>query len=635
MQIKFAAAQIEIVGGRPDLNIRKALQAVEEAKAKGIDILLLPELCLSGAIIGDLWEQTAFLKDCASYGEELIAASQGICLIFGNIALDPAKVNEDGRIRKYNAAFIAQDGKLIPGAIPQHPYVIKYALPDYRLFEDSRYFHSLFKLQPELNPPLSIPEILQPVTVDIRGEKVKLGILIAEDGWAENYFYDVAKILSGNGAQILCNISSSPFTLNKNHKRQKVFSAQVKECGIPLIYCNHIGIQNSGKNVFTYDGCSCAYSANGILLASGERFRELLLPVDFYTETGAISSTYGIEAPMSETAEIYTALHYGAAGFLHQMNISKMTIGISGGIDSAVSAAFYINILGPENVLLVNMPSQYNSSLTKNLAKQMAEALGTNYTIMPIDESVEMSRKQLTETPIHSYLHDKDFRLELTPLAMENIQARDRGARIIAGLSSAWGGAFSCNSNKTELTVGYATFYGDISGALAILGDLWKYQVYALGHYLNEVIFQKEVIAGEVFRIAPSAELSSSQTVGTGGDPLVYPYHDYLFRSFIEKWDKVSPEDILRWYQEGCLEEKIGCEKGIVARLFPTAEAFIADLERWWKLFCGFAVAKRIQAPPVMSITKRSYGNDHREAQLSPYYSRGYYELKNFLLKNN
>ena len=132
----------------------------------------------------------------------------------------------------------------------------------------------------------------------------------------------------------------------------------------------------------------------------------------------------------------------------------------------------------------------------------------------------------------------------------------------------------------------------------------------------------------------PSAELSPEQTVGNGGDPLVYPYHDKLFALFIESWHKTSPADILRWYSEDTLAEHLDCPQQLIDETFKDAAAFITDLERWWKLFCGLAVAKRIQAPPIISISRRAYGYDHREAQLTPYFSREYYKLKSELLKN-
>jgi NAD+ synthase (glutamine-hydrolysing) len=293
----------------------------------------------------------------------------------------------------------------------------------------------------------------------------------------------------------------------------------------------------------------------------------------------------------------------------------------------------YADILGAENVLLINLPSIYNSETTKNIAYNLAKNLGANYAVIPISHSCEHTEEQLTTTPITNMANGSSFNLELSNIVKENIQARDRGARIIAAASAAFGGAFSCNSNKAEITVGYCTFYGDICGALAMIGDLWKHQVYALGRYMNEQIFKREVIPEEIFNIRPSAELASSQTVGTGGDPLIYEYHDYLLTSFVENWHKTTPADILRWYKAGTLAAELGCDEKIISEAFSTPAEFIADLERWWRLFAGFSVAKRIQAPPIMSITKRAFGYDHREAQLTPYFSREYYQLKEELLK--
>lgn len=630
--IKFACAQIEIIAGRPDLNTKKILETILSAKKTNIDILIFPEMSIPGYLLGDLWEQTAFLEDCESFGQQIIAATTNIAVIFGNVALDHNKVNEDGRIRKYNAAFVAQNGALIAG-YGDYPFVIKNSLPNYRVFDDSRYFYSLNKLLSE--SIITLEETVRPIKIQIRDTMINLGLFLCEDGWTENYFTNIPNLLAKNGADILCNISSSPFTLKKNDKRHHIFSEQAKTNKLPLLYCNNVGVQNNGKNVFTYDGCSCVYNNCGELLTTAKSFNEELLTFTLTPNTKNINITSSPHILSEEPSEIYNALKYGAQKFLQQMNIKKMVIGLSGGIDSAVTAAFYANILGPENILLVNMPSQYNSQLTQNLAQTMAAALKTNYLIMPIQETVDFTIKQITTTSVHNYANNTDFNLILTPLATENIQARDRGARIIAGLSAAFNGAFSCNANKAELSVGYATFYGDIAGCLALIGDLWKHQVYALGHYLNNEIFKKEVIPETVFNITPSAELSSIQTVGTGGDPLTYTYHDYLFKAFIENWSKISPAEILEWYINNTLESKLGCEKAIVHKLFSTDALFIADLEHWWNLFCGFAVAKRIQAPPILSITKRSYGYDHREAQLSPYFSIKYLELKKQLLAKN
>ena len=628
MTVRFACAQIEVIPGRPDINFATILNAIEKAKSEHIDILILPELSIPGYFLGDLWEQPAFLEDCQTYGNKIIAASENICIIFGNVAVDKAKFNEDGRMRKYNAAFVAQDGKLLKGALP-YPFLIKSSLPNYREFDDSRYFHSLRKLPQELST--TIDELVKPIMVTIRNETLNLGIMLCEDGWTTNYLVNIPGLLAKNGADILCNISCSPFSLHKNQKRHRVFGEQAKTCLLPLLYCNNVGVQNNGKNVFTFDGCSCAYQNNGALLTDAPAYIEYFLITAFDTNTKLLSAETAVHDNCSEITEIYRAIRYGAKRFLQQIGISKMTIGVSGGIDSAVTAAFYVDILGPDNVLLVNMPSMYNSPLTKNLALMLAESLKCNYCVMPIQESVDHTNAQLTQTPIHNYYSNTTFSLELSSLARENIQARDR-TRLLAALASSFGGGFSCNSNKAEITVGYATFYGDLTGVLAMIGDLWKNQVYELGHYLNDKIFNQEVIPDEIFKISPSAELSAEQTVGVGGDPMIYEYHDFLFRAFVERWDKASPSDILLWYMEGTLEETIGCQKGTVKKYFPTNKAFVDDLEHWWKLFSGFAVAKRIQAPPIISLSRRAYGYDHREAQLMPYFSLEYQCLKTNLL---
>lgn len=629
MLIKIICGQMEIIPGRPDLNYQKISNIIGQAKEKKADILLLPEMCLPGYLIGDLWEQQTFLDDCAYYAQQIAAQAENLCIVFGSVATEKGKINEDGRIRKYNTAYICQNGTMLSGYLGRN-FIIKNSLPNYREFDDARYFHSLQKLCAEEN--IAIADALQPIAITINGQQIKLGVMLCEDGWTDNYQYNIPSILAEKEATLLCNLSCSPYSLGKNKKRHRLLAAQSQAASKPLIYCNNVGIQNNGKNIFTYDGSSCVYNASGKLAAALPMFTDELLEFTWNTETNEINSANIPAEPPQETDIIYHTLRYGTQQFLKQCGINKMTIGLSGGIDSAVTAAMYTDILEPENVLLLNLPSRYNSEATKNIAQRLAEKLHTNYAVMPITESCQHTEKQLTLTPVTNFSSNTTFNLELSRLQRENIQARDRGARLIAAAAAAFGGAFSCNSNKSEIAIGYATFYGDICGALAMIGDLWKHQVYALGHYLNDEIFKDEVIPNEIFTIRPSAELSEEQTVGVGGDPLVYEYHDYLFKAFMERWHKITPADILRWYKNNTLAAELGCSNKIIQDTFPDNHAFIADLERWWKLFSGFAVAKRIQAPPILSLSKRSFGYDHREAQLTPYFSREYYQLKEELL---
>lgn len=630
MQIKIICGQMETIPGRPDLNFSKIMQLISAARSRKADILLLPEMCVPGYLIGDTWEQQTYLDDCEYYNEKIIGASEGLCIMFGSVATEKDKLNEDGRLRKYNAAFACSGGRTCGGYLGRR-FIIKNSLPNYREFDDGRYFYSLQKLCAEEGACVS--EELRPIELDIRGRRVKIGLMLCEDGWTENYHLNVPQTLAANGAQLLCNLSCSPYSLGKNRKRNRLFGAQAAQAGIPLAYCNNVGIQNNGKNVFTYDGCTSVYDGAGTLVTSAEMYDDTLLEFYWDPDAGTVAAPNPPVSLPEQPESVYRALRYGTDKFLRQCGIGKMTVGLSGGIDSAVTAAMYADILGPENVLLLNLPSRYNSGLTRSLAEKLAQNLGACYGVIPIGESCSHTIRQLETTPIANLGAGSAFHLQLSGLVKENIQARDRGARVIAAASAAFGGAFSCNSNKAEISVGYATFYGDICGALAMIGDLWKHQVYALGRYLNEEIFRREVIPEGIFTIRPSAELSPEQTVGTGGDPLIYPYHDYLLRAFIENWHKTTPADVLRWYREGVLAEELGCSEEIIRTSFPDAKAFIDDLERWWKLFAGFSVAKRIQAPPIMSITKRAYGYDHREAQLTPYFSREYLRLKEELLK--
>lgn len=632
MALKIACGQMEIIAGRPDLNTKKMLELIGLAKNDKVDILLFPELAVPGSMIGDLWEQTDFLKDCETYGQEIIEAAQDIIVIFGNVAIDWKRKNKDGHVRKYNAAFAAQDGKLVPTG-QGLDYVAKTSLPAYREFDDPRYFSGQEMLLKDKR--ISLKNGMGLVTVTLHGQEYKMGLLLCEDGWTENYPVNVPAMLKQSGADIFCNLSNSPFTLGKNSKRHVLFGSQAKELKLPVIYCNNTGIQNTGKNIYTFDGQSCVYGPDGMVKAAAPMFEEKLLSFSWDKEHDKIRA-YAAQDELITTEDddaeiLYKTIRYGTSRFLQQTGIKRMVLGASGGIDSAVTAALFTDILGPHQVLLVNMPSRYNSELTKNLAQNLAENLGCCYTITPINESVSHTVEQLY-TPIHNYTTNRDFKVELTGLMYENIQARDRGSRILAGFSAAFKGGISCNANKAEITVGYGTFYGDLIGLFCPLGDLWKHQVYALGKYLNESVFKRNVIPEQIFTIRPSAELSQEQTVGNGGDPLVYEYHDYLLRAFVENWDTSSPAEILKHYIHHDLEAFLGCRAGILSQIFHTHAAFCKDLERWYGLFTGLAVAKRIQAPPILSLSKRAFGTDYREAQLTTYYSLEYKSLKEKLL---
>ena len=627
--LRIALAQMRVIPGHPSRNTETMLRMITKAKQQDADLVVFPEMAISGYLLGDTWEQTSFLEDCEECGREIIAASKEVAVIFGNVAVDWTKKNNDGRVRKYNAFFTAQDGRLVaPDAMP-YPFAVKTLMPNYREFDDTRHFFSLQKLAKELG--VATEHLISPVRLSVHDREYAFGCLLCEDGWSDDYGLSPMKILrEKDRPDFFVNISSSPYTLGKNAKRHRVFSRLAAEAGAPLFYVNNVGVQNNGKTVYTFDGSNAAYDARGILRLSGAPYEEAIYVFDLETLSERKPVTIAEEP---EAAYIFRALSYGVRLFLESIGMKRVVVGASGGIDSAVAAALYARVLPPENLLLVNMPSVYNSETTKGLARRLAENLGCRYATIPIQPSVELTIRQLESATVENLFDGTTEQLSVSSFMAENIQARDRSARVLAGLAAAFGGGFTCNANKAETTVGYSTLYGDQSGFLSALADLWKYQVYDLARYLNESVYKREVIPQETIDIVPSAELSDQQNVDKGqGDPLRYPYHDYLFRSFVERWQKATPQDILEWYAEGTLEKELGCAPGLVAKYFPTAKDFIDDLERWWNQFSGLAVAKRIQAPPVLAVSRRAFGFDHRESQNGPYYTKKYKTLKAKLL---
>ncbi len=625
--MRIRLAQMEVHPGHPRENTARMIAQIATARQAGIELIAFPEMAIPGYIIGDEWERHAFLRECERCGGRLREQSHGIVVVFGNVAMDWRRRNEDGRVRKYNAMFVAEAGHFTGPRSGPYPYVIKTLLPNYREFDDSRHFCDLRKLALEEHRPLS--ELIAPVPL----RHAILGGLLCEDAWDMDYSVSPLQILAETDADFFLNISASPFTFNKNHKRNRVFSAQAAKLHRPLLYVNQVGIQNNGKTVFSFDGLSCVYDSLGGHRECKPAFAEAVLDIDL-----PVGKPLRLPGPLALREDaigtMSEALLYGTRKFLELCRVERVVVGISGGVDSAVVAALYRRLLPPENLLLVNMPSRHNSQTTRTLALDLARRLECMVAEIPIEDSVALTRRQIDGLEIHRADGSQSRTLSLGDLAMENVQARDRSSRILAALASAFGGVFTCNANKSELTVGYTTLYGDLGGYLANIADLWKMEVYAIATHLNERVFGRIAIPPGVMSLTPSAELSPAQNVDEGkGDPLIYPYHDHLFRSWVERWDRAAPEDILGWYLDGNLEEQLGYA-GRVRDLFPTPAAFIADLERWWNQYQGMGVAKRIQAPPVLALKKRAFGFDHRESQMGPTYTEHYEELKAKTLGN-
>ncbi len=615
--VRTRLVQLEVEPGAPRANTARMLAAIEQARADGVALVVFPELAVPGCLLGDAWERTAFLRECEACGETLRAASQGLVLVFGNVAIDWNKRNEDGRVRKYNGLFFAEDGRWLAPGRGVAPCVIKTLQPNYRAFDDARHFFDTRRLSVELGVPLDA--LVAPVATRRAG---LLGGLLCEDAWDGDYAASPGRMLAAQGAERLIVSSCSPFTRGKPGKRFRVCRALAQAAQRPVLYVNCVGVQDIGKTVYAFDGGSGVYDAAGRVTEGPGAFEAGNLTLD--VPAGAAPFARADHTASGDgVADIAQAIQYGTAAFMRRLKVRRVVIGISGGIDSAVAAALYARLVPPGDLLLVSMPGPYTSPTTRGLARQIAERLGSRFTEIPIGAAVDLTRDQFAGLAVAG-----GGGLALDDTALENVQARDRGSRVLSAAAAAFGGVISCNANKSEITVGYGTLYGDILGWLALIGDLWKGDVYDLGRHLNEGVYGREVIPQQVFDIVPSAELSRAQAVEQGlGDPLIYPYHDCLFRAWVERWERATPEEILAWYLADEIETQIGYP-GRIRDLFPDAARFVADLERWWHLHQGLAVAKRLQAPPVLAVSRRAFGFDLREAQLGVRDSDRYRDLR-------
>ena len=631
---RLALAQMRVVPGCAEANVDRMLRLIDTARRAAAEVVVFSEMCVPGYLIGDLWEVDAYVTEWASHSRRLCDASKGLTLLFGNVATDADAIGEDGRLRKYNAVVVCNDGHFVerdvPAGLPPgvHPKTLQ---PNYRFFDDDRHFYSLRNLADDAGR--SVDDWIVPFEVPTVSGSFRFGAQLCEDLWCDDYTshgdpLDTYGLFAQRQVDAVFNLSASPWTWQKNDKRHRTVRQTLTRQGesgapVPFLYVNQVGAQNNGKNVLVFDGDTTAYEADGTLAAQAAPWRESILCVGggadpdlLAVEPSAVVTVPVDEAigPRTSTTEAESVLSATVAGLHHLDELrggGRYLVALSGGIDSSVVACLLERAFGAERVFAVNMPTRHNAEVTQDNARQLAASLRIDYLSVPIEDLYG------TVADVIGPLEFSRSKGEYTRLVDENIQARIRFSDILSGIAAKHDLLFTNNGNKTELALGYTTLYGDLSGAVAPIADLYKVQVFELGEYLNHV-YGEQIIPRNLLdqETVPSAELSEEQDVTRGlGDPIKYGYHDAVLRQLIEY--RRHPVDLIRWMLQGTFFEHLGWEDTeTFAGYFPDASSWLDDLE-WIERQLRVSYFKRIQAPPLIVLSKRAFGFDLRETQWS------------------
>ena len=571
--MRIALAQLNPVSGDIDNNADAVVRASGEAARQGADLMVCPEMVIPGYCIGDLIEDRAFLDANERAMQRVAQAARGITIVVGFIDRDYATRSGDGAPRKYNAAAVVRDGHVLQRA---H----KTLLPNYRYFDDKRFF--------------TPAERRQPVDVPSAEGMVRVGVSICEDMWDD--FYDVKPLaeLAAKGAAVMLNLNASPFYPGKRQERDALIRRHIGQFHKPLIYVNTVGAADNGKNIIAFDGESLVYDAAGRPVAKGRQFAEDLIIVDTADLGAGVSPAVDLPA-IDRDQEVYDALLMALRDYMRKTGFTRATLGLSGGIDSALALALAADALGPAQVTAFNMPSKYNTATTRSIAAKLAENLGVSYSVVPIQE-IDDRVVSTFEAHAHPLTHS---------LTRENLQARIRGLLMMAESNDTGALLISCG-NETEIGLGYATLYGDMCGGLSLIGDLSKADVYRLARYANRRA-GRERIPNETFDIVPSAELSENQY-----DPFDYAVVSPIVGELVE--ERISPADLVTLFEHRELDRTrfLPDAKGRTVYDKHTAASFRKVVDDAY-LRLRRSVYKRLQGPPIVTVSERAFGFDLRE----------------------
>lgn len=539
--MKITLAQLNPVIGDIDGNLAKAIDALSQCAMDESDLIVFPELFITGYPPRDLLERPCFIEHAQTAIDKLKDASTN-CQQTGIIIGVPIPTGRNTGLGLYNSAVLIHRGQMLFS----QP---KSLLPTYDVFDEARYFDSASNIH----------------TVPFKDEI--LGISVCEDAWSDyqpwkqrNYSLDPIETLADKGASIIINISASPFHAGKEEIRYRILETHAKKYRIPFVVVNQVG----GNDELIFDGNSMCIDRKGNAIETFPSFKEQVKTVDL-----SILGEPGIFVPQEKTESVYNALVLGVRDYLRKCGFSKTVLGLSGGIDSAVTCCLAAEAIGRENLLGITMPGPYSSKGSMDDSRKLAENLGISFKTIPV-------------SPIYSsFLESFKEHFEGRPqdITEENIQARIRG-NILMGFSNKFGYLLLSTGNKSELAVGYCTMYGDMAGGLAVISDVPKTMVYKLARYINR---DQKLIPEKTILKPPSAELRPEQK-----DQDTLPPYDILDR-------------ILYYYVDE------GCSLGDITNM-----DFNPETVRWVIKTVDKNEYKRRQAAPGLKVTTKAFGMGRR-----------------------
>jgi NAD+ synthase (glutamine-hydrolysing) len=529
-ELTIALAQMNCLVGDISGNVDKIIELAATARREhAADLVVFPELAITGYPPEDLLLRPEFIERCEAGLERIRRAVGGIAVLVGFPHLHKGGL--------YNAAAVLRDGDTLA-------LYHKLLLPNYSVFDEKRYFRAGTR----------------PAVFELQG--VQIGLTVCEDIWGPAPMAQAVRA----GAQMIININASPFHVDKQAEREAVIRERIAVSPVPVVYVNMVG----GQDELVFDGGSLVMDAQGRITQRAPAFEEGLYLSRFRVGRGGVEPLPDAVAEIDDLAGIYQALVTGVRDYIGKNRFAGAIVGLSGGIDSALTVAIAADALGPERVHAVMMPSPYTSDMSLEDARAEAQALGVHYSTISIAETVDSIERALAD----------EFKGTARDATEENIQARVRGVLLMA-LSNKTGKLVLTTGNKTEMAVGYATLYGDMAGGFAVIKDVPKLLVYRLSHYRNTL---SAVIPERVLTRPPSAELRPNQTDQDSLPP--YDMLDAILELYIEQ-DR-SAEDIAR----------------ATGASLKTIREVIAMVTR--------NEYKRRQAAPGVRISQRAFGRDRR-----------------------